>query len=126
MTFKTISSQKHDGKPDIVRIGSNSRRNKSYSGRISIGVGLMEKLKWDKGDRINVALGMGADRGFVRLMKDSQGAKLTRIGNNQRHACHLILTRLGDRKKHSMEQCYHEIQDGALYIALPDWAVPNE
>lgn len=96
-----------------------------YGGRFYVSRDVGAAMKWKAGATIAVEIGSDSDYGWARLIPSPLGNRLRHVGRDTDGGLALCATRLGDRKRHSMEAVEYRIEDDALYVKLPEWALPN-
>jgi hypothetical protein len=105
--------------PDQVKIGASFAGNRA-SPYITLGRDVCTSLGLERGSRVSIAKGTDNDHGWLRLAKAQNGFTVFKHGAPNR-ALRLSLSVIADGQKHGSEACEHRIEDGALYIRLPDW-----
>ena len=120
MGYKTISSSR-GGKIYGARVGCYKAAHGKHVFMLTIGEDVAQKMGWQKGNRVGLALGDGKQEGWLRLKTNELGNALFHIGRGAR-ALNISLVRLADDQFHSREPALHKIKSGALYVKLPKWA----
>jgi hypothetical protein len=88
---------------------------------LRVGPRLAETLGWRKGSKVSAQIGVGADCGYLRVAGAADGRyTLSHVGGRQKSLSLRSLI-LADDQSHPTEDIQHRIEDGALYIRLPDW-----
>ena len=84
-------------------------------------------LAWGVGTRLTMQLGRGRDFGRVRVRADADGQLTCRRLNNSPGSKQLTVavTVLGDGSPHSIVRVEHQLATGALFVTLPEWALPQ-
>ena len=126
MAFETIKHLKGGPKkrPTEVRVSAPRNGQRQASIHISFSGALLAELGWEKSDRVGIAVGTGNDHGWLRCQEDDlNGLSLVKFGNNAQMLT-IRAARLYEGAPHRSELVEHRIEDDAVYIRLPAWAVP--
>ena len=120
MGYKVFGSPKGRGVSG-VRIACYKAARERHSALLVLGKDVAEKMGWQHGGRVELAIGDGKEAGWLRLRTSKTGYALFHTGKGSA-ALSIALRRLADDQTHSMESVAHKIKSGALYVRLPEWA----
>ncbi len=82
-------------------------------------------LGWSPGTQLQLQLGRGRDFGWARLRARPDGRfSCRRVAAARSRQLLVALTLLGDSLRHPIAKAEHRITDDALFVRLPDWALP--
>ena len=119
MGYKTFGSPKGRGG---VRIACYKTTTLRHIALLVIGKDVAEKMGWQQGSYVELALGDGKESGWLRIRTNKIGGYALYRSKKEINSLQLRLMRLADDHNHPMEAIAHKIKSGALYVRLPEWA----
>ena len=120
MGYKVYGSPKGRGVSG-ARIACYKAARQRHTVLLVLGKDVTEKMGWQNGNRVEIAVGDGKQGGWLRLKTSEYGYALFRTAKGGA-TLSISLMRLADDHSHSMEAVAHKIKSGALYVRLPKWA----